>query len=273
MTAIVGRPYAGTPDKVGGRYVVSRNDGAQQQNLWFVADTLDELRQGGRLLLDPNTFSEDGTSSLAGYNASKDGRWLAYLVSDGGSDWSTIRLLDLDGGHEVNDVVSKVKFSEATWLPDHSSYLYLHFPTEGRRRNRGGGPARRSADAAPRRRGPARRRAGPGVPREPRLTISPELSHDGRLLVVHMHEGTSEKNRLWVLPVDTADGAARVGEPVKVVDEPDAGYAFVRVDGDDLSSGPTSTPRWAGSCASTCRPSGRPDGSSWSTSCPRASGP
>ncbi len=131
MTAIVGRPYAGTPDKVGGRYVVSRNDGAQQQNLWFVADTLDELRQGGRLLLDPNTFSEDGTSSLAGYNASKDGRWLAYLVSDGGSDWSTIRLLDLDGGHEVDDVVSKVKFSEATWLPDHSSYLYLHFPTEG----------------------------------------------------------------------------------------------------------------------------------------------
>ena len=235
MTAIVGRPYAGTPDKVGGRYVVSRNDGAQQQNLWFIADTLDELRQGGRLLLDPNTFSEDGTSSLAGYNASKDGRWLAYLVSDGGSDWTTIRLLDLDGGHEVDDVVSKVKFSEATWLPDHSSYLYLHFPTEGT----GVGT---EAAALPAGR-LMRHRVGESqdgdellleFPDNPRLSISPELSHDGRVLVVHMHEGTSEKNRLWVLPVATADGAATIGEPVKVVDEPDAGYAFVRVDGDDL---------------------------------------
>ncbi len=131
MAGVVGRPRAGTPDKVGGRYVVSRNDGTRQQDLWFVAETLDGLRQGGRLLLDPNTFSADGTSSLFTYNASKDGRWLAYLVSDGGSDWSTIRLLDLHGGHEVDDVVSKVKFSEATWLPDHSSYLYLYFPTEG----------------------------------------------------------------------------------------------------------------------------------------------
>jgi prolyl oligopeptidase len=235
MTAIVGRPYAGTPDKVGGRYVVNRNDGSQQQDLWFVADTLDDLRQGGRLLLDPNTFSEDGTSSLAGYNASKDGRWLAYLVSDGGSDWSTIRLLDLDGGHEVHDVVSKVKFSEATWLPDHSSYLYLYYPTEG---------AGLGTEAAVLPGGQLRRhRVGEPqdgdelvleFPENPRLGMSPELSHDGRLLVVPVHEGTSEKNRLWVLPVDTADGAAVIGEPIKVIDEPDAGYGFVRSDGVDL---------------------------------------
>ncbi|CAN5503029.1 prolyl oligopeptidase family protein [soil metagenome] len=235
MTAIVGRPRAGTPDKVGERYVVSRNDGSQQQDLWFVADTLDELHAGGRLLLDPNTFSADGTSSLAGYNASLDGRWLAYLVSDGGSDWTTIRLLDLAGGHEVDDVVSKVKFSEATWLPDHSSYLYLYYPTTGS----GLGT---EAAALP---GGQLKRHHVGesqdtdelvleFPENPRLGMTPELSHDGRLLVVAVHEGTSEKNRLWVLPVDTTGGAASFGEPVKVVDEADAGYAFVRADGDDL---------------------------------------
>jgi prolyl oligopeptidase len=235
MRAIVGRPRAGTPDKVGGRYVVNRNDGTQQQDLWFVADSLEELRRGGRLLLDPNTFSEDGTSSLAGYTASKDGRWLAYLVSDGGSDWTSVRLLDLEGRHEVDDVVTKVKFSEATWLPDHSSYLYLYFPTEG------AGVGTESA-ALP---GGQLRRHRVGEPQDgdelvlefpddPRLGITPELSDDGRWLAVTVHEGTSEKNRLWVYPVDTADGAATIGDPLKVVDEPDAGYEVVRFDGDAI---------------------------------------
>nr|WP_254185158.1 prolyl oligopeptidase family serine peptidase [Nocardioides panacis] len=235
MTGVVGRPRAGTPDKVGGRYVVSRNDGSQQQDLWFVADTLDELRHGGRLLLDPNTFSEDGTSSLAGYHASEDGRWLAFLVSDGGSDWSSIRLLDLAGGHEVDDVVRKVKFSEATWLPDNSSYLYLYFPTEGS----GVGT---EAAALP---GGQLRRHYVGepqdndelvleIPENPRISIGPTLSHDGRWLAVSLHEGTSEKNRLWFYPVQTSDGATVIGEPLKVVDEAVAGFDPVRFDGDQV---------------------------------------
>ncbi len=131
MQEIVSRPRGGTPEHMGGRYVASRNDGTQEQDVWFVGDTLDELLHRSRMLLDPNTFSEDGTSALTGLHASRDGRWLAYLVSDGGSDWTSIRLLDLANGREVDDVVSMVKFSEATWLPDHASYLYLHFATQG----------------------------------------------------------------------------------------------------------------------------------------------
>ena len=235
LQRIIARPRAGAPDKVGGRYLVSRNDGSQQQDQWFVADSLDELQRGGRLLLDPNTFSEDGTSSLFTYNDSRDGRWLAYLVSDGGSDWSTIRLLDLAGGHEVDDVVTKVKFSEATWLPDHSSYLYLYYPTEGS----GVGT---EAAALP---GGQLRRHYVGEPQDndelvlelpenPRLSISPTLSHDGRWLAVSLHEGTSEKNRLWFYPVQTVDGATVIGEPLKVVDEAVAGFDPVRFDGDQV---------------------------------------
>ncbi|HYO38278.1 MAG TPA: prolyl oligopeptidase family serine peptidase, partial [Nocardioidaceae bacterium] len=234
MRSVIERPRAGTPDRVGGRYVVSRNDGTSQQDLWFVGDTLDELRHGSRLLVDPNTFSTDGTSSLAGYSASRDGRWLAYLVSDGGSDWSTIRLLELGSGREVDDVVSKVKFSEATWLPD-SSYLYLHFPTEGS----GVGT---EAAALP---GGRLRRHHVGesqdtdelvleFPDEPQLFLTPELSSDGRWLVVTLAEGTSESNRLWVLPVSTDGGAATIGPPLRVVDEAFAGFTFVRTHGADL---------------------------------------
>ncbi len=235
MQAVVGRPRAGTPDRLGGRYVVSRNDGTQQQDLLFAGDTLEDLLHGGRLLVDPNTFSPDGTSSLAGCHASRDGRWLAYLVSDGGSDWATIRLLELGSGREVDDVVSKVKFSEATWLPDHSSYLYLHFPSEG---------AGVGTDAAALPGGRLRRHhVGESqdtdelvleFPDDPLLTITPTLSHDGRWLVVSLHEGTSEKNRLWVYPVATEGGATTLGDPLKVLDEARAGFGFVRSDGADL---------------------------------------
>jgi prolyl oligopeptidase len=235
MTAIVRQPRASTPDKVGGRYLVSRNDGTQQQATWFDAASLEELLHGGRLLLDPNTFSEDGTSSLFGYDASKDGRWLAYLVSDGGSDWLTVRVLDLRSGEDVDDVLTKVKFSDATWLPDHASFLYQHYPTEGA----GVGTETTALPAAQLRRHHLGRPQDEDelvleFPDDPTMFTSPKLSHDGRWLSVTIHRGTSEKNRLWVYPVSTQDGQSSIGRPLKVVDEVEAGFEPVRFDGDRL---------------------------------------
>ncbi len=146
-----------------------------------------------------------------------------------------MRLLDLVARHDVDDVVTKVKFSEATWLPDHSSYLYLYFPTEG-------DAVGTEAEALP---GGQLRRHRVGEPQEndelvlefpdnPRLNSTPMLSHDGRWLAVSVHEGTSEKNRLWVYPVATVDGATTIGDPLPVVDEAVAGFEPVRIDGDDL---------------------------------------
>jgi prolyl oligopeptidase len=234
MTSIVRSPRAGIPDRVGSRYLVSRNDGTQQQDLWFVADTLEELAAGGRLLLDPNTFSEDGTSSLAGYDVSEDGRWLAYQVSDGGSDWSSIRLHDLAAGHDVDDVVTKVKFSDATWLPD-GSYLYSWYPTQG---VGVGTEAAALPGGQVRRHRIGERQADDELllefPEDPAIGASPKLSHDGRWLAMHIHAGTSEKNRLWFYPVRTRAGASEIGEPLKVVDDPVAGFHVVRFDGDQV---------------------------------------
>jgi prolyl oligopeptidase len=229
MHEIVARPRAGTPERIGERYCVSRNDGTQEQDVWFVGDSLDELLHRSRLLVDPNTFSEDGTSALVGHNASLDGRWLAYLVSDGGSDWTTIRLLELGSGREIDDVVTKVKFSEATWLPDHSSYLYLCFPTES-------SSAGTETAALPS--GQLRRHyVGESqdtdelvleFPDDPQKVITPKLTHDGRWLVVQVHEGTSENNLLWVFPVTTEGGASTIGEPLRLVEEAYAEFALVR---------------------------------------------
>ena len=243
---VVERPRAGTPCKLGGRYVVSRNDGTSQQDLWFIGDTLEELEHGGRLLLDPNALSADGTSSVSGLSASLDPalapgsrdsqreRWLAYQVSEAGSDWTTVRLLDLGSGRELDDHVSQVKFSEVTWLPD-DSYLYLHFPSGG---------AGTGTDAAALPAGRLRRhRVGESqetddevlaFPEDPRLFVTPWVSHDGRWLVVSLHQGTSEKNRLWVLPLVRDGGAVTTGEPRRLVDEAYAGFEPVRVEGSTL---------------------------------------
>jgi prolyl oligopeptidase len=236
LTAYVRRPRAGTPDKLGGRYVVTRNDGSLEQDQLYVADTLDELRAAGRILLDPNEFSDDGTSSLFDRTASKDGTLLAYLVSDGGSDWTSIRLLRLDGSEPERpfETLTNVKFSSATWLPDHS-FLYLHYDVTGT----GTGT---DAAALPGGKLKLHRVGTPQsddalileFPDNARISVTPELSHDGRYVVVTIHEGTSEKNRLWVYPVETTGGRSSLGRPLKVVDETYAVFDFVRVDGDRL---------------------------------------
>jgi prolyl oligopeptidase len=235
LDALVRQPQAGTPERIGGRYVVTRNDGTQQQSTLWVGDTLDELVAGGRLLLDPNTFSADGTSSLSSFSASKDGRWLAYLVSDGGSDWTSIRRLDLATGEPVDEVLTKVKFSEATWLPDHSSYLYSYYPTAG-----AGVGTEVEAQPAPQLR---RHRLGDAqeqdevvleMPDDPNLSAQPRVSHDGQWLAVTIHEGTSEKNRLWVYPLATDDGRTSIGDPLLVLDDADAAWDPVRFVGEDL---------------------------------------
>lgn len=237
MTAIRHRPRAGTPSKHGGRYFVSRNDGHQNQNVIYVADSLDELAAGGgRVLIDPNTMSADGSTSVLSYTVSDDGKLLAFAASEGGSDWLDFRLLDVATGEPVADAEIQTKFSVPEWLPDHRSYLYCDFTHEGRaagtqtaalggarlRRHRIGDP--QSADEVLLE-----------FPEDDQLMFSPVVSADHRFVVVPIVRGTENVNRVWVYPISAEDGAdLRIGEPIRLLDEPDAEYVFVRSEGDRL---------------------------------------
>ncbi|MBB1509831.1 prolyl oligopeptidase family protein [Tessaracoccus sp. MC1756] len=231
MGRIVARPRAGVPLKRGGRWLVSRNDGTSAQDLWYTAPTLEELVDGGEVVLDPNTWSDDGTSSLSTFTVARDGSLMAYARSDGGSDWQHIRTRDLRTGEDLDGEVT-AKFSSPAWLPDNSSFLYTTFD---------------EADDA---RGTAT--AGLGVarlmihrpggddellltfPDEPHTMASGEVSHDDNWLVVSIFRGTENVNRLWVYPITTADGRSTLGEPVKLLDTADAEYTFIRTDGGHL---------------------------------------
>ncbi len=124
MTELWNYERFGVPFKEGGRYFFSRNDGLQPQSVIYVADT---LGSEPRMILDPNTFSADGTVALSGYAVSEDGRHIAYGVADGGSDWQTWRVKEIATGSDLPDVIKWVKFSSASWAKDGSGFYYTRY--------------------------------------------------------------------------------------------------------------------------------------------------
>ena len=118
-------PKSSSPNFEGGRYFVSANDGLQDHSVLFIGDSLD----GEFLpLIDPNTFSEDGTVSMAGYYPSNAGQYVAYGVSDGGSDWKHFRVVNTVTGEVLEDRVEWVKFSGASWDGDSTGFYYSRYP-------------------------------------------------------------------------------------------------------------------------------------------------
>ncbi|HEX2642733.1 MAG TPA: prolyl oligopeptidase family serine peptidase [Thermoanaerobaculia bacterium] len=120
-----------TPFKQGGRYFLSKNDGLQNQSVLY---TLDSLEGTPRVLLDPNTLSQDGTIALADYQVSEDGRYLAYGLASGGSDWQEWKVRDVTTGRDTADHLRWVKFSYTAWTHDNQGFFYCRYdePREGR---------------------------------------------------------------------------------------------------------------------------------------------
>jgi len=115
----------GLPTQRGGRYFYSRNDGLQNQALLYVREGLDGEP---RVLIDPNQWAEDGTVSLAQWVPSPDGRRLAYGIQDGGSDWRTWRVLDVESGQVLADELEWLKFTSAAWDSDGAGFYYSRYP-------------------------------------------------------------------------------------------------------------------------------------------------
>ncbi|MCW3786547.1 prolyl oligopeptidase family serine peptidase [Plebeiibacterium sediminum] len=110
-----------------GLLVYSKNDGLQSQNVYYYKkDSGDE-----KLLLDPNHLSEDGTVSLSGFEISKNGKYLGYLISRSGSDWQEIYVKDIETGEILPDHIEWVKFSGISWFKDGFYYTRYQEPKKG----------------------------------------------------------------------------------------------------------------------------------------------
>jgi prolyl oligopeptidase len=123
-------PRYGVPFERGGRWFQMRNPGLANQSSLYVMDAPEDA---GKVLLDPNTLSEDGTVAVAGIEVSHDGRLLAFATSTGGSDWMTWHVRDVTTGADLPDVLEWSKFGGAAWLRDGSGFFYSasEAPAEG----------------------------------------------------------------------------------------------------------------------------------------------
>lgn len=117
------------PFKKGNLYFYFKNDGLQNQSVLYVTDN---ISKPGRVLLDPNTLSEDGTISLSTYAISPDGKIIAYAIAKAGSDWKEIHFKEIESGKELADILYWVKFSGIAWFNNGIYYSGYDKPKQGK---------------------------------------------------------------------------------------------------------------------------------------------
>ncbi|MDX3773254.1 prolyl oligopeptidase family serine peptidase [Chromatiaceae bacterium AAb-1] len=117
----------GAPFTEGDYTYFYKNDGLQNQSVLY--------RQKGdgeaEVFLDPNTFSSDGTTSLAQVSFSRDGSIAAYAISEGGSDWRKIIIIDVETRQPLEDTLVDVKFSGISWVGNEGFYYSSYDKPEG----------------------------------------------------------------------------------------------------------------------------------------------
>ncbi len=211
------------PVKRGTNYFYTRNDGLRSQPVLHVTERLDS---DGRVLLDPNQLSADGTVALARWVPSQDGQFLAFAVSAAGSDWQEWRVRDVRSGRDTDDRLRWVKFSGAAWRRDGSGFYYSRYdePAGGQSMrglnyhqklffHRLGTP--QSADELVYH-NPAHKEWG----------YSGDVTEDGRHLIITVRQGTDPRNRIFYKSLTDANATVK-----PLVEEFEADYSFVGNDG------------------------------------------
>ena len=128
LTAIWNYEKLSAPFKEGEYTYYYKNDGLQNQYVMYRKKGDDGKEE---LFLDPNTFSEDGTTSLGEVSFSKDGSIVAYSISEGGSDWRKIIIIDAETKKVLEDTLVDVKFSGISWVANDGFYYSSYDKPEG----------------------------------------------------------------------------------------------------------------------------------------------
>ena len=117
----------GAPFKEGNFTYYYKNNGLQNQSVLYRKDA----KGTETVFLDPNTFSKDGTTSLGGLNFSKDGSKVAYAISEGGSDWRKVIIMDAITNTIIEDTIVDVKFSGVSWRGNEGFYYSSYDKPKG----------------------------------------------------------------------------------------------------------------------------------------------
>ena len=130
LTKLWNYEKVGSPFKEGDYTYFYKNDGLQNQYVIYRYKTGDDPSTA-EIFLDPNGFKEDGTISLGGLSFSKDGKTAAYSISEGGSDWRKVLVMNTENKEIVEDTLIDVKFSGISWKGNDGFYYSSYDKPEG----------------------------------------------------------------------------------------------------------------------------------------------
>jgi prolyl oligopeptidase len=218
-------PRCSAPLKRGRHYFQLRNSGLQNQDALYVTEKANPAGDTGRLLLDPNTLSPDGTVSLSEWVPSRDGRWLAYATSQSGSDWLTWRVRDVDRGEDLPDVLEWSKFSSAAWRKDGAGFYYARYNAPAQGEDFTGVNYYQKLYFHHLGRPQEKDRLIYQRTDQKEWGFDPQVSDDGHYLVINVWQGTDVRNRLFYQNLEC-------GSPVfELIPGLEAGYKFAGNDG------------------------------------------
>ena len=208
--------YSSIPFVVKDRTFFYFNNGNWQQNKLMVKDC-DSCKE--RVLIDPNLFSVDGTVSMASASVSPDSNWIAFSISDGGSDWRTWRIMNINSGQVMDEELNWSKFSSAEWSPDSLGFFYTKYPEpNGEELSAINGSPKILYHLV-------------GSPQkedeiiiqdqnDPLLSWSLTVSDDGKYKILYTSKGTDERNLMSIAKFEDQ-------QLIPIVDQFIASYSFI----------------------------------------------
>lgn len=189
----------GTPRKAGKFYFYLHNNGSQNQSVLTVREGLEGQP---RVVIDPNGWAKDGATALAEWAPSDDGRMVAFAVQDGGTDWRTLKIVNVATGEIAEDEIKWVKFSSLAWKADGSGFFYSRFPAP----EAGGTYQSINLNQAVFFHALGTPQAVDvqifATPERPRLRHSAQVTDDGRYLLITSADGTDQRYELAVARID-----------------------------------------------------------------------
>ena len=210
------------PAQRGTRYFYSHNSGLQNQNVIYWQEGLEGEP---KVLLDPNTFSADGTVAISGLSITDDGSLAAYSIADAGSDWVKWHVRDVTTGKDLPDIVEWSKFSGAAWLKDGSGFFYEGYDA----------PEAEALKAANYFHKVFFHKLGTPQsedklifdrPDDKELNLGAHVTDDGRYLVLYQSKGTSPNNEIAIKDLEQPESTI-----VRLIDIANATYSPINNDG------------------------------------------
>jgi prolyl oligopeptidase len=190
----------GVPSQHEGQLFFAKNTGLQNQSPIYMQKSVQGKPQ---MILDPNKLSPDGSIAMLDYEASPDGKYLCYGLSQGGADWEELHVRDLSTSKDLADTVHWVKFSGIAWTNDNKGFFYSRFPEPNK------GEALMSEAVGQElfyhklRTPQSEDQLYYDLKDDPGWYVGGSVTDDGRYLFIILNKGTEPKNK--VLYVDLKD--------------------------------------------------------------------